>query len=352
VTFHLIAFKETSSTHIWRRSVLTGLEALGERRAIELIIEELQKMPAMPIPFGDDVSAFNVGGARLAILKTDMLVGKTDVPPNMNVWQASRKAVVMNVSDFAAKGVKPEVLVVSLGLPRKLKMADLKEIGKGLNAGAREYGAYVVGGDTGEASDLVISVSLFGLANRNEVILRSGAQPGDILAVTGSFGRTSAGLRILSVGLKVPQEIRSVLVDSVLMPHARLNEGIALSQTEAVTAGIDCSDGLAWSLHEIGEASGVGFVIDTLPIAREAKLFAEICKTDFVELVFYGGEEYELVLTVKPNLWRKAEKAVQKVGGTLLAIGRVTADERALLQTDGKMRVIEPRGYEHFKTQS
>lgn len=329
---------------------MTVLESIGERKAIELIIGQLQKMGEMPIPFGDDVSAFNIGNGRLAILKTDMLVGKTDVPEGMSLWQAARKAVVMNISDFAAKGVKPDVLLVSLGLPRKLKVTDIEEIGRGLNAGVREYGAYVIGGDTGEASDLVISLSLFGLAKKSEVTLRSGARPGDVVAVTGLFGRTCAGLKILLNSVKVPKEIRNVLVESILMPHARLKEGLALNRTGVVTAAIDSSDGLAWSLHEIAGASNVGFLINRLPIADEAKRFSEINKLDSAELALYGGEEYELVLTVKPRLWSRAEEAVREVGGTLLPIGKATAERGILREMDGKKCVIEPRGYEHFKT--
>jgi thiamine-monophosphate kinase len=307
-------------------------------------------MPRMPVPFGDDVSAYDIGNGSLAVLKTDMLVEKTDIPRGMSLWQAARKAVVMNVSDFAAKGVSPAAILVSLGLPKGLSKKDVEEIGDGLNSGAREYASYIIGGDTGEASDLVISLSLFGLARKGELMLRSGAVSGDLVAVTGSFGKTSAGLRILLDHLDVPGKTRRVLVDSVLMPHARLSEGLALKRTRAVTAAIDSSDGLAWSLHEIARASRVGLLIDTLPIAGEARRFAETSKFDPVELTLYGGEEYELVLTVKPRLWNRAEEAVQEAGGKLLPIGRVTAEGRVLLEIDGKKRVIQPRGYEHFKT--
>jgi len=159
-------------------------EELGERRIIEIIQNQLDSMPKLPIPFGDDVSAYDIGNGNLAVLKTDMLVAKTDVPRGMSLWQAARKAVVMNVSDFAAKGVKPKVVLVSLGLPKGLNENDIKQIGMGLNAGAREWDAYVIGGDTGEASDLVISISLFGTARKRLLMLRSGAKPGDIVAVT------------------------------------------------------------------------------------------------------------------------------------------------------------------------
>jgi len=324
-------------------------ENLGERKIIEIIQSRLDVLPKMPIPFGDDVSAYEIGNSNLAVLKTDMLVDKTDVPPKMNLWQASRKAIIMNISDFAAKGVKPLAILVSLGLPRTLKEKDIEQIGRGLNAGAREYGAYIIGGDTNEASDLVISLSLFGMAKKDELTLRSGAKPGNLVAVTGSFGKTAAGLKILLDSLEATSKIRKILVESVLMPHARLKEGLTLSKTKAVTAAIDSSDGLAWSLHEIANASKVGFLINKLPIAKEAEEFAEINRLDPLELTLYGGEEYELVLTIKPNLWRKAEKAVEKVGGKLLSIGKVTAERQVLMEIDGKRRVVEPRGWEHFK---
>jgi len=324
-------------------------ENLGERKIIEIIQSHLDLLPKMPIPFGDDVSAYDIGNSNLAVLKTDMLVDKTDVPPKMNLWQASRKAIIMNISDFAAKGVKPLAILVSLGLPRTLKEKDIEQIGRGLNAGAREYGAYIIGGDTNEASDLVISLSLFGMAKKDELTLRSGAKPGNLVAVTGSFGKTAAGLKILLDSLEVASKIRKILVESVLMPHARLKEGLTLSKTKAVTAAIDSSDGLAWSLHEIANASKVGFLINKLPIAKEAEEFAEINRLDPLELTLYGGEEYELVLTIKPNLWRKAKKAVEKVGGKLLSIGKVTAERQVLIEIDGKRRVVEPRGWEHFK---
>ena len=104
-----------------------------------------------------------------------MLVGKTDVPKNMSLWQAARKALVMNISDFASKGVQPQAALVALGLPRGLMQKDIEEIARGLNTGAREYGAYIIGGDTGEASDLIISVSLYGTAEKKALMLRNGA---------------------------------------------------------------------------------------------------------------------------------------------------------------------------------
>jgi len=324
---------------------LKSAEMLGERKIIDIILNQLERMPSMPIPFGDDVSAVDLGNGKLAVIKTDMLVGKTDVPPQMTLWQAARKAVVMNISDLAAKGARPIALLVSLGLPRHLTEKDVKEIANGLNHGAREYDAYILGGDTNEASDLVISCSAFGIADKNSLMLRSCAKAGDIVAVTGAFGKTAAGLRILLGHMKPPKRFRKKLVDSVLMPRARLVEGLALAQTSAVTASIDSSDGLAWSLHELARASKVGFLIDGLPIAEEVANIAKLRAVDLVELCLYGGEEYELLVTIKPALFEKVSKKV-----SLIKIGYVTARRKLVLKMHGKTVPIEPRGWEHFKT--
>jgi len=324
---------------------LVNAEALGERKIIDIILKRLEQMPNMPIPFGDDVSAVDLGNGRLAVIKTDMLVGKTDVPPKMNMRQAARKAVIMNISDLAAKGVKTIALLVSLGIPKDMPEKDIRRIGQGLNAGAREYDAYILGGDTSEALDLIISCSAFGVAEKNRLMLRSGAGSHDIVAVTSEFGKTASGLRILLEKMSPPMQLRKKLLDSVLMPKAKLSEGLALARTGAVTSSIDSSDGLAWSLHELSRASNVGFTINHLPMAREAEDFAKHYNVDPVQLCLYGGEEYELVVTVKPELF---EKVTEKVPLTM--IGHTTAKKSLTLKVEGKQIPIEAKGWEHFKT--
>jgi thiamine-monophosphate kinase len=329
---------------------LSTAKELGERKIIRLILDCLDKMPNMPVPFGDDVSAINIGNQKLTVIKTDMLVGKTDVPPGMTLQQAARKAVVMNISDLAAKGVQPLAILASIGVPRNLTAKDIQKIGKGLNEGAREYDIYVLGGDTNEASDLIINCVAFGICEEHCLMRRSGAKPGDIVAVTGLFGKTSSGLKILLEHLFAPPRLRKKLVHAVYVPHARLKEGLALAQTQTVTASIDSSDGLDWCLHELSVASNVGFLIDDLPIAAEAKQFAKIHHLDSAELSLYGGEEYELLVTIKPRVWEKAKEAVEQVGGALIKIGVVTKEKSLLLRAEGKKVVpIEARGWEHFK---
>ena len=328
-------------------------EILGEHEIIRLIQQRLAVMPDMPIGFGDDVAAVPLGDGLMAVLKTDMLIGHTDVPKGMSLWQAAHKAVVMNVSDFASKGIQPSAALAAIGLPKNMATKKAaSDIADGLNAGAQEYGCYIVGGDTNEGSDLILGISLFGVAKTERLILRSGAKVGDILAVTGPFGKTAAGLRLLLGDYSASPQVREVLVDSVLNPKARLREGLALAGCgQAVSSSMDSSDGLAWSLHELARQSDVGFVVDNLPVAPEVKKFASANKLNTADLALYGGEEYELVLTIAPKLWAEAKTAVEAVSGCLIPIGRATHEMGITLDFEGKKQAIEARGFEHFTAQ-
>ena len=313
---------------------------------------QLEPMPNIAISFGDDISAYELEDDLLAVLKTDMLVNKTDIPKGMSLGQAARKAIVMNVSDFAAKGVKPTASIVSLGIPKTFTLKDTKEIARGLNAGAREYGAYIIGGDTGETSDLVIAVSLFGTSKKKGIMLRKGAKIGDIVAVTGFFGKTAAGLKLLSKQLNASLDCKQKLISSVYNPKARLIEGLKLRSSNAVTSSIDSSDGLAWSLNELSKTNNIGFLINNVPIAEEVIEFSKSNRLNPLDLTFYGGEEYELVITLKPELFKKTVKSINNIGGFLIPIGKVIDEPKILIEMDGSKKIVEPQGWEHFKSES
>src|SRR5256886_3013319 len=170
---------------------------LTEREVTGILKRRFESKPKLPLGFDDDVAAFPMSRRRLVVLKTDMLVGHTDVPPGMTLGQAARKAVVATVSDFAAKGVQPEGLLISLGLVPPVRLSTVNEIVAGLEKGAREYHCRIIGGDTSETDDLVIYCIGFWVSAAGRILRRDGAKPGDIVAVTRDFGRTTAGLQIL-----------------------------------------------------------------------------------------------------------------------------------------------------------
>lgn len=328
---------------------MATVREVGERRLIELIMGVLTHMPSVPIPFWDDVSGLRLEGGRVAILKTDMLVWRTDVPRGMTPFQAARKVVVMNFSDLASKGVKPLAFMASLGIPPDMEVEVVLEMAKGFDSGSREYGAYMIGGDTNEAGEVVIGGVAFGLVDEKVIMRRSGARPGDILATTGGFGKTAAAFKVLIGGYEAPRGFMASILESVYMPKARVPEGLALAETGAVSASIDSSDGLAMSLYDLSRSSHVGFRIDSLPASPEARKFGEAYGIELEELVFYGGEEYELVFTLRPELVEAARRALKRVNCEMIEFGEVTEEIEITYMEDGRKKPIKPLGWDHFR---
>lgn len=325
---------------------------IGERALIDIILTHLTPMPKMPIPFWDDVMAFDLGNGKAAVLNTDMLVWETDVLPGMTNHQVGRKVVVMNFSDLGAKGVRPQAFLASLGIPRETKVGVVEEIVQGFEAGARENNGYVIGGDTNESSEIIISGTALGVAPINKMIKRKGAEARDILATTGVFGDTAAAFKILLEEYEAPERLRKSLLESVYNPIPRVDEGVALAETGVVSASIDSSDGLAISLHDLSRSSSVGFRLDNLPISPNTNKFAELHGINPVDLSLYGGEEYELIFTVKPSEFDKAEEALRAVNCEILVLGEVTVEKKIVFIEGGVEKNVEKEGWDHFTSKA
>jgi thiamine-monophosphate kinase len=321
------------------------MKGLTETQIIRILTKQFAGQPGVPLGFEDDVSAIPISSKNWIIVKTDMLVGSTDIPPGMTVQEAARKSVVATVSDFAAKGVQPKALMVSLGLPAPAKKTTVQAIIRGLLQAAREYHCKIIGGDTNQADDLVIDITGIGIANPKTIVRRNGARPGDIIAVTGPFGKASAGLRILLSKQKKDRAKYPSLVRVVRQPRARLAEGIILGKSHATTSSIDSSDGLAWSLHQIAQSSKVGINVDRIPIAAAVQSFAKEHRLSTLELALNGGEEYELVVTIKPERFRDLKKRVP----SLTRIGVVEKESFGVVaHLDGKRIQVKEQGWQHF----
>jgi len=316
-----------------------------EHEIIRILTNQFAGQPGVPLGFDDDVSAIPFSSKTWIIVKTDTLVGSTDVPPGMTIQEAARKAVVATVSDFAAKGVRPRALMVSIGLPAPAKKTTVQDIARGLGQAAREYHCKIIGGDTNQADDLVIDIAGVGFANPKTLVRRNGARPGDIIAVTGPFGKTSAGLRILMSKRKKDLANYPSLIKAVRRPTARLTEGILLAKSRAATSSIDSSDGLAWSLHQIAQSSKVGINLHIIPVAPEAETFAKEHRLSALELALYGGEEYELVVTIRPERFEDLKRRVP----SLRRIGIVEKERFGISAYIERRRImVEARGWEHF----
>jgi len=279
------------------------------------------------------------------VIKTDMLVDKTDVPRGMTYRQAARKAVAMCVSDFASKGVKPDSFLVSIGLPRDSTGGQVRELALGFKDASNEWGVKLVGGDTGEADDLVIDCVMVGFAKR--VVWRSGAKPGDLVVTTGYFGYPPSGLRILMEGAKATELFGAKAAASVLRPSPNLAAGLALAKY--LSSSMDSSDGLAICLHDIADASGVGISLDALPVKEDVRAFARTNSLSLERLVLGGGEEYLIVGTLEEESFRKASRAARVAGGELIRIGRVNGKKgRVELVENGRSEQVDRIGWTHL----
>jgi thiamine-monophosphate kinase len=295
----------------------------------------------------DDVALLDKG----IVMKSDMLVESTDIPRGMEAWQAARKSIVSCISDLAAKGVKAHAAVISLGIPNSysIRQPYIEGLAEGFSIASKEFGVKIVGGDTNEAGELVIDCSMIGFSTF-KVPTRSGAKPGDYVIVSGAFGFAPAGLVILlqNAAITVSNEISSTFrkhaVKSVLEPCPRQSFGLALARY--FSSSIDSSDGLAVSLYELASRSkGVDIIIYTIPSVKGLDRFAQENSLDKHELVFHGGEEYEIVATISPTKIRKAEVAARKAGVDLHVIGRVQKGSGNVFAGN---RILENRGYMHL----
>lgn len=258
----------------------------------------------------EDAGTFGPGCGVMAI---DTLVHSTDVPPGMSMREAGAKAVTACVSDMAAKGSRPLHAAVSVSLPAGSPKRDASGTAAGIRDACRRYGIRVVTGDTNEGA-ASITVCLLGRSKR--VVPRGGARPGDAVFVSGPFGMAAAGLdSAVSGGSEFSRHVRR--------PAARLEFGVRCSRH--MSASMDSSDGLAATLHEIARESGVRIDVDAAPVGRGVARYAEARGIDALELVFYGGEEYEVVFCAPPSKRRAIFRVAARTGAPVIEVGRVAA---------------------------
>jgi thiamine-monophosphate kinase len=245
------------------------------------------------------------------------------------------KALVANVSDVAAMGGRPRYALVTVAGP--LAQLDFDLLYDGLLQASAAYECPIVGGDLSTSATLVVSVAIVGDAGGVDAppVPRSGARAGDTLFVTGPLGSSAAGLALLQAG-KTSEAPDLVL--SHRRPRARLDEGTA-ARVAGATAMIDVSDGLSSDLGHLADASGVGVVLDRVPVAIGVSRVSD----DPEALALGGGEDYELLFTAPDPDGIEAAFAERGLG-TPLRIGRCTAERSERRLRDGDLPVL---GWEH-----
>ena len=316
------------------------MSKLSEKKIIELFQSKLGNASFVP----EDVESFKIGKEYL-IVKVDTFVQSTDLPPRMKLDDAARKSIVSCVSDFAAKGVKPIFGIVSLTIPKKLSRSSIQNLAKGLQRGAREFELKILGGDTNEGKELVITFSLFGTTKK--IVSRSGAKTGHVIITSGSFGYTGAGLSILLKNKKSSKKFRTKAKNAVFKPKCRLLFG--LKNKKHLSSSMDSSDGLSTTLNEMSDQSKKKFVITRMPSENDILEFAISNKLDPNDLIFNSGEEYEIVATTNKSNLPKIKNHAKKHRMQIHEIGYVTKGRGVFYKRNGKLVRIKDKGWQHLK---
>jgi thiamine-monophosphate kinase len=309
---------------------------MNEFELIRRLTGSLPTNPAVVVGAGDDCAVLDVGVPdRLLLFKTDAIVEGVHFTPEAPPAKIGHKALGRCLSDIAAMAGTPTVALVTIGLPRDFKPERVEAIYAGMNTLARQHQVAIAGGETTTCPERIfISVALLGWVPRGKGVLRSGAEPGDAIFVTGELGGSLAGQH--------------------LDFQPRLAEARWLAQHFSLHAMLDVSDGLAGDLRHILAASRVGaeLLAPSIPVSRAARLAAKASHSAKPPLLaaLTDGEDFELLFTVASrdavpllDAWRKEFPKLP-----LTCIGKIKAGDGVTIRDKQGVRPLTAHGYEHF----
>lgn len=320
---------------------------IGEFGLIDKFIERLGgKNRSLTVDIGDDAAVFGVAGGTCLVVTKDIFIERVHFNREWSsFYHIGFKAMTANISDLAAMGgAKPLYAVVGLALPVDISVNNVDNLYNGFAAAGGKHRISIIGGDTIlSKKDIVISITLIGSINKKNIITRSGAREGDFICVTGTFGDSAAGLKILKSGDSRARY--GQLVHAYLAPRARLDESSRLASTGVVTSMIDSSDGLAASVNILAASSGLGAEVelDKIPLSGAFKKWAVGFKKFPWETVLNGGEEFELVFTVPQS---KSGAVLKKKG--ISVVGRMRKKSGVEYYLNGKKTDYKFGGYRNF----
>lgn len=321
----------------------------GEFEIIKAIFAPLSRSHPGAFDLTDDVAVLAPPAGHELVLKTDAIVEGVHFNRNDPPDSIARKALRVNISDFAAKGASPNVYLLVLALPDWPDRRWLEQFAKGLAEDQAEFNVTLAGGDTDRTPGaLTIAITLTGFVKQGTLIRRSGAKPGDAVFVTGSIGDAGAGLDVLRHDVVTPGSAAEHVVSRYRVPRPRLAFGTML--TGLASAALDVSDGLIADLGHIAGVSGVRIVVEAhrVPLSdalvqlrgRNLSTIAEACT---------AGDDYEIAFTA-PEVRRGAIfEAAARSHTVVTEIGRVISGAQVgLLDERGHEIALARKGYTHF----
>ena len=297
----------------------------------------------------DDAALLKSSGDDL-VVTTDAIVEGVHFLPGDPPDTIARKALRVNLSDLAAKGAVPAGFVLTLAL-REAKEQWLAPFAGALGEDAVTFNCPVLGGDTvSTPGPLVISITAFGRVPPGKMVRRTGAKPGDLIAITGTIGDAAMGLQVLKGqgdGLDPPA--RDFLIQRYRVPQPR--NALAIAIRDHANAAMDVSDGLAGDLTKLCAASGVSATVNLADVPLSAAAQALISKgSSSIEAAVSGGDDYEILCTIPENRWDSFSAAARQSGVPVGAVGRIEAGPGAprFLDAAGQPVTLKRLSYSHF----
>ena len=341
------------------RQKRTELSELGEFGLIKHLTATIElKNESSLKGVGDDAAVLDYSG-MLTLLSTDILIEGVNFDLSYYpLKHLGYKAAIVNFSDIAAMGAKPEQITVSMALSNRFSLEAIEEIYSGIRLACEKYKVDIIGGDTtSSTSGLVISISVMGKARKEDIVYRNTARENDLICVSGDLGSAYAGLLILerekrefTANPNMQPDLRGYdyALQRQLKPEARVEIPEILRKNDIkATSMIDVSDGLASEVLHIATSSELGCTVyeDKIPIDLLTNTIAEDFKMDPSILALNGGEDYELLFTVDVNDHEKITKIPE-----ISIIGHMTdkASGMNLISRSGTSHPLNAQGWDAF----
>ena len=316
---------------------------------------------------GEDAALIRTSSRDWMVLTTDLLAEGVHFDlATTSLEDVGYRAAVANLSDIASMGAAPRYLLVAVAIPPGLHTGKIPRLYRGLMQACRPFHVHLVGGDTSASSQgLFISITLTGAVEAGQALRRDRARPGDWVYVTGTLGDSRAGLMMLTtgtqtVGKAASRPPRTAAIRFLLRRHhrpaARIDEGRWLVKKRLATAAIDLSDGLAGDVRHLCAQSRVGVEVSraALPISQPCATFARSRGLDPADLALAGGEDYELLFTVRDSDRARLESEAARLRYHCTCVGRIKPVSFGLQirAEDGSLGPLVTGSYEHFRTGS
>lgn len=325
----------------------------GERDEFALIAELFAPLATgFPGALGlkDDAALMDIPAGMQAVLTMDAIVAGVHFFADDPADLIARKLVRVNLSDLAAKGAKPTAIMMAAAFPAGVDAAWLRRFAAGLRRDVEDYGIFLIGGDTvSTPGPLTLSLTAFGQVPVGEALLRSGAQVGDMVWVSGTLGDAALGLKCRLGELdNLPATWQGALIERYLLPQPRTGLGFRLRGL--ANAAMDVSDGLVQDLEHLARQSGVAIELDldALPLSQAAQAAVDADKSRLAS-VLGGGDDYEIVFTAPPACSERIRALGRETDIAVTTIGYVGAGQGVrVVDARGGVVVVPRTGWRHF----